>query len=95
MFIHQGLVSSLALGHLTRYLCSWRKGRPLSQLQIDMEPDDLRSWQALIFSQEERILSTQEAIISIQEIVFLSHRPFLLLLCLHLWQQLIFCPAET
>ena len=35
-----------------------------------MEPDDFRSWQVLIFSQEERILSTQEAIVSIQEIFF-------------------------
>lgn len=73
MFIHQGLISSL--GHLTHYLCSWRKGRLLSQLQIDTEPDDLRSWQVLIFSQEERILSTQEAIISIQEIFFFFFKP--------------------
>lgn len=70
MFIHQGLISSLASGHLTHHLCSWRKGRPLSQLQIDMEPDDLRSWQVLIFSQEKSILSTQEATIYVQESFF-------------------------
>lgn len=72
MLIHQGLKSPLASGYLTHNFCSWRKGKLLSQLQIDRQPDGLRSWQVLIFSQKERTVSTQEAIISIQEISFFT-----------------------
>lgn len=65
---------------------------------MDVESDDLRRWQVLIFSQEERIFSTQEAIISVQENFVLSHTPFFLLLVavkICLWQQLIFFRAKT
>lgn len=96
MLIHRGLKSALALGYLTHNFCSCRKGKLLSQLQTDMQPDDLRSWQVLIFSQKERTVSTQEAIISIQEIVFFMPQAiYFLLMYPYLWQQLIFFPVKT
>lgn len=40
---------------------------------MDVEPDDLRSWQGWICSQEERTSGTQEAIISVQDfLIFIA-----------------------